>query len=51
VAAAIEADTAAVIAVVEAIEGAAAAAIAERIRGGSAERRVSLIVAPCALAL
>jgi hypothetical protein len=48
---AIGADTAAAIAVVEAIEGAAAAAIAERIRGGSAERRVSLIVAPCALAL
>ena len=42
---AIAADTAAAIAVVE------AAAIAERIRGNGAERRVSLIVAPSALAL
>ena len=47
---AIAADTAAAIAVVEVIEG-AAAAIAERIRGNGAERRVSLIVAPSALAL
>ena len=42
---------AAATAVVEAIEEAAAVAIAERIRGDGAERRVSLIVAPSALAL
>ena len=48
---AIAVDTAAAIAVVEAIEEEAAAAIADRIRGDSVERRVSLIVAPSALAL
>jgi hypothetical protein len=42
---------AAAIAVVEGIGAAAAVAIAERIRGDGAERRVSLIVAPSALAL
>jgi hypothetical protein len=38
-------------AVVEGIGAEAAVAIAERIRGDGAERRVSLIVAPSALAL